>query len=283
MRYDGTASPVSSGSAAGRVSISPFEQGAQILTRIPPSQASRAVRVPKAAELIAASLRQRIAMGELMEGDALPPEADLIVEFGVSRASLREALRILENEGLIEVRRGAHGGARIRLPREDTAAHSMGLLLQIRGATLKDMFDARVIIEPPLIHQLAQIRTEDDLVAIREHIELERAALDDVRAFAAAAAEFHRLMIGRSGNSVLILVAGMLDELYLKHLNQFIASARPDQAQLNRETLLNHQRLADLIESRDGPAAETLWRYHMQGARKIILGQLGEGSKLALY
>jgi len=241
------------------------------------------VRVPKAAELIAGSLRRRIAMGELMEGDALSSEADLIVEFAVSRASLREALRILETEGLIEVRRGAHGGARIRLPREDTAAHSMGLLLQIRGATLKDMFDARVIIEPPLIHQLAQVRTDDDLVALREHVAHERAALDDVRAFAAAAAEFHRLMIGRSGNAVLILVAGMLDELYLKHLNQFIASARPDQAQLNREALLNHERLVDLIESQDGPAAETLWRYHMQGARKIILGQLGEKSQLALY
>ena len=242
-----------------------------------------AVRVPKAAELIANDLRQRMVRGVLTEGDMLPPEAELIVEFQVSRASLREALRILEAEGLIEVRRGANGGARVRVPREDTAARAMGMLLQLRGATLRDMFDARQIIEPPLMHQLALRRTDDDLDAIRKHVEYERQHIDDRPKFAAAAAGFHHLLVSRAGNIALALIVGMLDELYLSHLNAFIASDRPDQAFLNQHALGNHQQLLNAIKEHDGPAAEVVWRYHMQSARTVILGQMGEMTPLSLY
>ncbi len=245
--------------------------------------ARSAVRVPKAAELIANDLRQRMVRGGLREGDMLPPEAELIVEFQVSRASLREALRILEAEGLIEVRRGANGGARVRVPREDTAARSMGMLLQLRGATLRDMFDARLIIEPPLMHQLALRRTEEDIEAIREHIAFERDHLDDRPRFAAAAARFHHVLISRAGNVALALIVGMLDELYLRHLNAFIASDRADQSSLNQHALGNHEQLLSAIEAADGTAAEVVWRYHMQSARTVILGQMGETTPLSLY
>jgi DNA-binding FadR family transcriptional regulator len=241
------------------------------------------VRVPKAAELIADALRQRIAKGDLRVGDALPSEGDLMIEFNVSRASLREALRILEAEGLIEVKRGAKGGARIRLPREDTAAKSMGLLLQVRGATLKDVFDARLILEPPLMSQLAQVRTEDDLAVIRAHVERERSLVNDAKQFAPAAAEFHRILVSRAGNIALAIIVGMLDELYLRHLTQFVSSNRPDLPTLNNLSVTNHMQLLQAIEDRDGPAAKVIWRYHMQGARRIILEELGEESLLSLY
>lgn len=244
---------------------------------------SRAVRVPKAAELIADSLRERVVKGDLQEDDMLPSEADLIVEFQVSRASLREALRILETEGLIEVRRGANGGARIRLPREDTAARSMGMLLQLRGASLKNMFDARLILEPPIIHQLALHRTEADLEALRAHIAYERENVTNTRLFAPAAAEFHHLLVSRSGNIVLALIVGMLDELYLRHLTAFVSSDRPDQQILNQQSITSHEQLLERIEAKDGAAAEVIWRYHMQNARKIILDHLGEDTLLSLY
>ena len=243
----------------------------------------RIVRVPKAAELIADALRQRIAQGELTAGDALPSEADLMVEFNVSRASLREALRVLETEALIEVKRGAQGGARIRLPRDDTAAKSMGILLQLRGATLKDMFDARLIIEPPLMNQLAQIRSEDDLQVINAHLDYERRHVDNSKLYAPAAADFHRILVSRAGNIALALIVGMLDELYLRHLNQFIASERPDLPALNNQSFSNHTQLVDAITERDGASAEIVWRYHMQSARKIILEELGENTPLSLY
>src|SRR5947207_2228594 len=96
------------------------------------------VRVPKTAELVAAQLRRQIVRGELKEGDALPPEAALMEQFGVSRPTLREAFRVLESESLISIRRGSRGGARVHTPNGEVAARHAGLLLQVRGTTLGD-------------------------------------------------------------------------------------------------------------------------------------------------
>ncbi|MBU1374846.1 MAG: FCD domain-containing protein [Alphaproteobacteria bacterium] len=243
----------------------------------------RSIRIPKAAELIAETIRQRVVQGELKSGDALPSEPELMIEFHVSRASLREAFRILEAESLIEVKRGARGGARIRLPRDDTAAKSIGILLQIRGATLRELFDARLIMEPPLIHQLAMNRTEADLDELRAHVEYEREHMTDFRAFGIAAAEFHRILVRQAGNITLALFVGMLDELYLRQLNRFIARARPDQATLNKASYNTHMQLVETIASKDGDAAETIWRYHMQRSRKVILTELGEDALISVY
>jgi DNA-binding FadR family transcriptional regulator len=85
------------------------------------------------AELVAQQLRRQIIRGELPEGAALPSEAALMTRFGVSRPTLREAFRVLESEGLINVRRGAHGGARVQVPSGEAAARYAGLVLEFRG------------------------------------------------------------------------------------------------------------------------------------------------------
>src|SRR5437879_1261153 len=100
------------------------------------------MRVPKTAELVAAYLRRQIVRGELVEGDALPPEAQLMGQFGVSRPTLREAFRVLESESLILVRRGSRSGARVQPPAIGVAAQYAAFLLQVRGVTLKDVYDA---------------------------------------------------------------------------------------------------------------------------------------------
>ncbi|WP_250291830.1 GntR family transcriptional regulator, partial [Frankia sp. CiP1_Cm_nod1] len=127
----------------------------------------RRVRVPKTAELVAARLRRQIVRGELVEGDALPPEAVLMEQFGVSRPTLREAFRVLESEALISVRRGAHGGARVHTPNGDVAARYAALVLEYRGTTIADVHQARALLEPPCVRRLAQRHTEEDLARLR--------------------------------------------------------------------------------------------------------------------
>src|ERR1700676_4225945 len=97
------------------------------------------MRVPKMAELVAGHLRRQIVRGELQEGDALPPETILMDTFGVSRPTLREAYRVLESEGLIDVHRGSRGGARVRLPSPDVVARYAGLVLEHGQATIGDV------------------------------------------------------------------------------------------------------------------------------------------------
>src|SRR6201996_2829510 len=120
-------------------------------------------RVPKAAELVAADLRRQIIRGELAEGDALPPESDLMARFGVSRPTLREAFRVLESENLITIRRGARGGARVQPPGREVAARYAAFTLEYRGVTVRDVYDARAALEVPSVGKLARERTTEDL------------------------------------------------------------------------------------------------------------------------
>jgi DNA-binding FadR family transcriptional regulator len=244
---------------------------------------NREIRVPKAAELIAETIRRRIVLGELKAGDALPSEADMMIEFNVSRASLREAFRVLEAEALIEVKRGARGGARIRLPEDEAAAKSVGLLLQMRGATLKEVLQARLIIEPSLMRSLAETRTDEDLAALRQHLEWEAANLSEFSTFALATAELHRILVERAGNVTLALMLGMLDDIFRRHVTHFVARARPDQLELNRSALESHRVLYEMLEQRNPDGAEAAWRYHMHRVKDIVLSELGEATVLDLY
>ncbi|MDT5398354.1 MAG: GntR family transcriptional regulator, transcriptional repressor for pyruvate dehydrogenase complex, partial [Mycobacterium sp.] len=80
------------------------------------------IRSPKTAELVAGTLRRMVVDGQLKEGDFLPNEAELMAHFGVSRPTLREAVRVLESERLVEVRRGSRTGARVRVPGPEIVA-----------------------------------------------------------------------------------------------------------------------------------------------------------------
>ncbi|MCC7268521.1 MAG: FadR family transcriptional regulator [Caulobacteraceae bacterium] len=255
----------------------------QPVARAAPAAPNREIRVPKAAELIAETLRRRIVLGELKAGDALPSEADMMVEFNVSRASLREAFRVLEAETLIEVKRGARGGARIRLPQDEAAAKSVGLVLQMRGATLREVLQARLIIEPSLMRAFAETRTDEDLAVLRQHLDWEAANLAEFSTFALATAELHRILVERAGNVTLGLMLGMLDDIFRRHVTHFVARARADQLELNRAALESHKVLYGMLEQRNPDGAEAAWRYHMHRVKDIVLSELGGATVLDLY
>src|SRR6201988_5538666 len=122
---------------------------------IAPEATSGAVRSPKTAELVAQTLRRMIVDGQLKDGDFLPYEAELMDHFQVSRPSLREAVRVLESDRLVEVRRGSRTGARVRVPGPEIVARPAGLLLELSGATIADVMVARAGIEPMAARVLA--------------------------------------------------------------------------------------------------------------------------------
>ena len=109
------------------------------------------LREPKMADRVATQLRRMFIRGEIAEGTMLPPESELMERFGVSRPTLREAFRVLESESLIVVQRGVRGGARVTRPRRKTLARYAGLILEYEGVTLKDVYDARVTLETPMV------------------------------------------------------------------------------------------------------------------------------------
>src|SRR5882762_5846974 len=139
----------------------------------------KAVHLPKMADIVAEDLRRQIIAGELREGDPLPPEDQLMGHAGVARTTVREALRILESEGLIVVRRGAGGGARIKTPAVPMVARYIGLLLQYEGATPQDVHNARVMLEAPAAALLAERATPEIVTRLREALADEADAQGD--------------------------------------------------------------------------------------------------------
>ena len=104
-----------------------------------------------------------VVHGQLKEGDFLPNEAELMAHFGVSRPTLREAVRVLESERLVEVRRGSRTGARVRVPGPEIVARPAGLLLELSGATIADLMVARPGIEPMAVRLLAESASQEAL------------------------------------------------------------------------------------------------------------------------
>ena len=152
------------------------------------AQIGTVVRAPKTGELIATHLRRQIVRGELRTGETLPAESQLMEQYGVSRPTLREAFRILEAETLISVRRGSRGGARVIVPDVSVAARYVGLLLQTQGATINDVYEARMVSEPVCARMLALHHTDERFQrVIRSYTKL----ISLVKAGNAAAAERH--------------------------------------------------------------------------------------------
>jgi DNA-binding FadR family transcriptional regulator len=243
------------------------------------------IRVPKTSELIANELRRLIVRGELNEGDALPPEASLMLRFGVSRPTLREAFRILESERLLSIARGARGGPRVHHPNLATGTRYTALLLQARGVTLEDVYMARLTIEPPAARVFAEVQPPEGVAALRACLDAEVAAIDTDRyAVPHHFARFHQLVIEGAGNLTMSVLAGMLVTIIEKHLDMEMAAKRGwiERERDNRRAYKAHRRLTDLIEAGDGAAAESFWRHHMEVAGELLLRDLGRTSVVDL-
>jgi len=232
------------------------------------------VRVPKMAELVAAQLRRQIIRGDLLEGDALPPEAVLMEQFAVSRPTLREAFRVLESESLITVRRGAHGGARVHIPNGDVAARYAAQVLEHRATSLQDVYTARAVLEPPCAAMAAKRRTNADLARLWAAVEHAEAASADPVNLIGHQTSFHALLIEVAGNQTLIVLTGMVQHIIelsnLTHVQ--VDAGTPENIRANRKGLRTHRRVVELIEARDGEGAAALWRKHLDEAEVYVLG-----------
>jgi DNA-binding FadR family transcriptional regulator len=233
----------------------------------------RQVRVPKTAELVAAQLRRKIIGGQLAEGDSLPAEAVLMAEFAVSRPTLREAFRVLESESLISIRRGARGGARVHTPEGSVAARYAGLVLEHRGTTLKDVYDARTRIETPCAGLLASRRDEDGLARLRTAVLRAQTLVGEPSAFIREHMRFHALVVELAGNQTLAVLNGMVRHIIelanWSHVDLDAGSA--ENVRANKRGFRAHVRLVELIAARQDAEAEALWRLHLQEAENYLL------------
>jgi DNA-binding FadR family transcriptional regulator len=217
----------------------------------------RQLRQPRLAEIVSDALRYRIASGELRDGDMLPKQEELLAEFEVSKPSLREALRILESEGLITVQRGNVGGARVHLPDVRNAGNMIALVLQSRNVPLEDVQQAVRQLEPVCAGLCAARpdRHEEVLPRLRELHEQAVAAIDDEMRFSALSHQFHEALVARCGNQTLIVVAGALESISSARQHEWARRAEGTVVypgrDVRRSGVKAHERLIELIDSGD--------------------------------
>ncbi len=242
-----------------------------VASALRPGKRDDVVRVPKTAEIVADNIRRRIIQGALKEADSLPPEAQLMEQFGISRPTLREAFRILETERLITVTRGSRSGARVSLPQVDSVSRYASFVLQASGVTVADIYEARLAIEPYIVHKLASRPSKKAVAALREEADRlsELNELGRDKDFIVGLAEFHRVLVEHGGNDTLHFMIQMLQDVMEQYQLRFIArSDQRDRQSSSRVGIKSFYKLIDLIEVGDPDAAERHWRLHLTNANK---------------
>src|SRR6201993_2641743 len=225
------------------------------------------VDVPKASDVLAHQLRERILSGELIEGTALPAERELVKQTQMSRATVREALRILEVQNLVRVRAGRAGGAFVQRPTTKSMASSVSMLIRGQQIKLADLMETREALEPFCAELAARKHTDDDLAV------LDRANDDivdpgaDLPAFLQANLDWHVGVAMASHNELLIgFMTALSHAIYTGTEN----AAFVDDA-VRAETQRSHRSITNAIRSRDADAAGRRMQRHVHAYAKAAL------------
>ena len=238
----------------------------------PTAAASTALRpgFRRIAEQVADHLRTRILHGDLADGDLLPKEEDLRDGYEVSKSSFREAMRILEAEGLLTVRRGNVGGAVIHRPSPGNVAYTLAVVLSARTVTIDDVAGALRQVEPACA-ALCAARPDRTNAVVPALTAVHHESIDAVGDLVAAtrwSRRFHETLVSLCGNETLIVMAGALETLWSSHETGWAeAHTRPASLPVEerRRALDSHQELIDLVD-----------RGEVEGARELAARHLGE-------
>jgi GntR family transcriptional regulator, transcriptional repressor for pyruvate dehydrogenase complex len=231
------------------------------------------VQFRRLAEQVADQLRRRILLGELADGSILPKEDELLREFPVSKPSLREAMRILEAEGLLRVRRGKLGGAVVRRPNAANVAYTIGLVLGSQEVSLSDVGGALRQMEPACAALCAERADRKRAVvpALRQlHAEAVDAA-DDLQRAISASRRYHEALVAYCGNQTMIMLAGALETLWSAHEQGWSTRVSDPHSIVPVDERLavleEHRQVIDAIEAGDARLAHDLAAAHLINAQ----------------
>ena len=231
------------------------------------------VLVPKASEVLAARIREQILSGAFAEGQVLPTERELVADTGLGRSTIREALRILENQGLIQTRTGRNGGSMVSRPGRASVEDSLGTFIRGQQLRLAALLEAREAVEPAAARLAAMHRTDGDLAELsRLQSKLSRAVADrDLPTYLLINVEWHLAVVRASHNELLIA--------FMTAIAQAVHTATEadtfNSAKIQQATLRVHSRIIDAIAAGDAEAAERRMRRHVQA----YVSEVGQSSK----
>lgn len=209
------------------------------------------IDVPKASDVLVHDLRERILRGEFAEGTALPPERELVAQTRVSRTTVREALRILEVQGLVRIRAGRAGGAFVQRPGRDSVASSVSLLIRGRQIRMSAVLETRQAIEPVCAQLAAANRTDEDIRLLK----LANAPIEDPNSslaeFLQANVDWHVAVATATRNELIAaFMIALSRAIYTSTENEGFIDA-----EVRQITAHVHNSITEAIAQRDSAAA----------------------------
>lgn len=207
---------------------------------------------------LATALEARITNGEIPIGVSLPAERDLMVDYQVSRTTVREALRILGARGLVEARRGRRGGSYVQAPSTDAVSRSLDLFIQGHDILFSDLLAAREAVEPVAAAQAAVRRSEDDLAELTDLAARMENAVEDIRLFSEVNVEFHLMIVKASHNPLFLSLMTAISSAL------FNATEREEFDLPTRQIVARaHRRIVEAIRDGDVDAARRRMQRHV--------------------
>jgi GntR family transcriptional regulator, transcriptional repressor for pyruvate dehydrogenase complex len=218
------------------------------------------VSMGRISEVIVEQIRQLMRAGELRPGDRLPAERELCENFGVSRVTVREALRMLESSGLVEIRVGARGGAFVTAPTSDRVGDGLADLLSLSVINAGDVTEVRLILELGIVPLVCERATSEDLDALDEICARSQLALRNGDYSMDLSAEFHARVAQATRNPAVSMLVESFRGPILMSLEQAKATA-PEMGELGTQ---EHLLFIEAVRARDPEAAAAIMRRHLE-------------------
>lgn len=239
---------------------------------------AEARRPARASDAVVRHIKQMVLQGRLRSGERLPPEKELARQYGLSRATIRDALRVLESEGFVHIRVGARGGVFVSVPGPSHVTESLANLLRANRASLHALAEARLLLEPEVAALAAWRARGKELDAMRRAVEDARAALERAEAdFIPYSVAFHAALAEASRNPVLVCALASFRGLF----HQALARLLPDDAMAVR-AVDDHQAILEAVRAHDAERARSLMREHVAYfARRV--GQRARGGRVGSW
>jgi DNA-binding FadR family transcriptional regulator len=216
-------------------------------------------KTEKLSEAVAREILRDIQEQGLAPGTKLPPESVMLERFDIGRASMREALRILEINGLVTIKTGPGGGPIVAAPDPRAYGQMATLHMQAIGATFRELLAARVDLESMLAGRAAAQEGTDAAELVRDAMEQSRHPQSDDWQYARVSSGFHSTVFKAAGNPVLSLIANSIQSIWAVRVTSVLFA--PDERHIVSK---EHEGITKAIEQHDARKAERLMRAHMQ-------------------
>jgi len=224
------------------------------------------VKVPKASDVLANRLRAQILESDMPEGTALPVERELAASVGLGRQTVRDALRVLEIEGLVVTRPGRAGGSFVRRPDTATLQRSLQSLITGRGIRFQSVLEAREGLEPIAARLAALYRTDADLVALEEAAGRMAESTHDIGRFLQHNVDWHVAVGAASHNEIIEAVVNSLSLVILRSTDITDFNSEITMA----ATIKAHDRILAAIRAGNGDRAAAAMGRHVHIYREMV-------------